>query len=132
MNNFRYNLWNDHAILRDISSKRSSSHCSQGHNLHHRGTGFWHSFRYVFFSLGHISLTCFNFCCLFDPSFLKPNCYSLSSFFVLTRVVNSCIQFKWSTWMLVEVQKKSAMLLSKHWCAFRGQCASIVRTTVFG
>ena len=27
----------NHAILNDIDSKRSSSRCFQGHNLHHRG-----------------------------------------------------------------------------------------------
>ena len=46
-----YVLWKNYAILNDIDFKRTSSSCSQGHNLHARVTGFVHAFSDIFFPL---------------------------------------------------------------------------------
>ena len=43
-----YNLWQNYAILNDIDSKRTSSRCFQGHNLHPRETGLVHDFSHIF------------------------------------------------------------------------------------
>ena len=50
-NNLIDNLCKSHVILIDVHSKRSSTRCFQGHDLHHQVTGFAHAFSFIFFSL---------------------------------------------------------------------------------
>ena len=50
-NNLIDNLCKSHIILIDVHSKRSSTRCFQGHDLHHQVTGFAHAFSFIFFSL---------------------------------------------------------------------------------
>ena len=44
-------MWENHANLNDLDSKRSSSRSFHGPNLHPRVTGFVHAFSFIFFSL---------------------------------------------------------------------------------
>ena len=50
-NNLIDNLCEINVILIDVHSKRSSTRCFQGHDLHHQVTGFAHAFSFIFFSL---------------------------------------------------------------------------------
>ena len=49
-NNLIDNLWENHANVNDVNSKRFTSPSFQGHDLNPRAMGFVHAFSFIFFS----------------------------------------------------------------------------------
>ena len=90
-----YNLWENHANLNGIDSKRSTSRSFQGHNLHPRV----HALSFIFFSLRIIFLNYF-------PYLKAINCKIKIYVTVLVRVLKTVISL-----YLIHGLKNNTMLL---------------------